>query len=120
MTEPIDPIDPNATARYDAPGTIAPPTPAAQPSPTEAPRTAQSGWSTPPGALPAWRPPATDHGHIGSIVMGLVLVGVGLWFFADVSLDLELPRISWSQLWPVFIIAIGAWIALGSMRRGSR
>ncbi len=115
MTQPIDPIDPNATARYDPPATNPPATDPALP-----PAQPATGWSTPPGAPPAWRPQARDQGNLGSIIMGLVLVGIGLWFFADVSLDLDLPRISWGQLWPVFIIAVGAWIALGSMRRGPR
>jgi hypothetical protein len=50
----------------------------------------------------------------------LVVLGLGLWFFAEHTLGYELPRIRWSEIWPVFLIGIGLWIVLGSMRRGSR
>ena len=61
-----------------------------------------------------------DHGRTASILFGLVILGLGLWFFAEHTLGYELPRIRWSQLWPVFLIGIGLWIVLGTMRRGSR
>ena len=50
----------------------------------------------------------------------LVFLGLGLWFFVDQTLGYELPRIRWSQLWPVVLIVIGVWVVVGSMRRGSR
>ncbi len=45
------------------------------------------------------------------------MVLIGLWFFASQTLGLDLPRIDWRQAWPVILIAIGAWIVLGSLRR---
>jgi hypothetical protein len=54
------------------------------------------------------------------VVFGIILLGVGLWFFLDQTLGFELPRIRWSQLWPLIIIGLGAWIVLSTMRRGSR
>lgn len=83
----------------------------------------------PPGAPPAGPPPAVasparrddrDHGRTASILFGLVFLGLGLWFFVDHTLGYELPRIRWSQLWPAVLVVIGAWVVLGSMRRGSR
>ncbi len=59
----------------------------------------------------------TDDGRWGTIVFGVILVAVGLWFFADQTLGLDLPRLRWSELWPIFIIVLGGWIVLGSMRR---
>ncbi len=131
MTDPTDPTDPNATARYDTPPA---PVPAAGqpdpvPPPPAAPPVAPPVAPTPPswGAQPpmqppagAWRPRASDPGRSGSIVVGLIVLVVGLWFLADVTLDLDLPRLRWNELWPVVLILVGAWIALGSMRRGSR
>ena len=61
-----------------------------------------------------------DSGRTASVLFGLVVLGLGLWFFAEHTLGYELPRIRWSQLWPVFLIGIGLWIVLGTMRRGSR
>jgi hypothetical protein len=49
--------------------------------------------------------------------MGGILLAVGLWFFADQTLGLDMPSLRWSQLWPVFLIGLGAWIAIGSLRR---
>jgi hypothetical protein len=28
-----------------------------------------------------------------------------------------MPRLRWSELWPILLIGLGAWIVLGSMRR---
>ena len=67
---------------------------------------------------PDWRPPrSNDAGRGASIVGGLIMVGIGLWFFASQTLGLDLPRIDWRQAWPVILIVIGAWIVLGSLRR---
>jgi hypothetical protein len=67
---------------------------------------------TPPGRWPREEP-----GRWGTIVFGVILLVVGLWFFADQTLGLDMPQLRWSQLWPVFLIGLGVWIALGSMRR---
>ncbi|CAN5638978.1 hypothetical protein BH20CHL7_BH20CHL7_06080 [soil metagenome] len=72
---------------------------------------------TPPPA-DTWRPERHDDtGRMASVVFGLLLLGVGLWFFADRTLGLDLPRISWSQFWPVILIVLGVWIVLGARRR---
>jgi uncharacterized membrane protein len=90
--------------------------------------------ATPPPAEPATFPPVPpvppmperprredrDAGRTASVLFGMVILGLGLWFFAEHTLGYELPRISWSQLWPVTLILIGLWVVLGSMRRGSR
>jgi hypothetical protein len=101
-------------------------------------RTSDAGWAaTPPPSdvPPAGSPPSVppvppmptrtrredrDAGRTASVLFGLVVLGLGLWFFAEHTLGYELPRIRWSQLWPVALIVIGLWVVLGSMRRGSR
>jgi hypothetical protein len=40
-------------------------------------------------------------------VWGLVVLAVGLWFFADITLGLDMPSVAWRDLWPVVIIVIG-------------
>ena len=93
------------------------PPPAGTPPPTSA--------SAPIGAA-VMPPPATrrrnepDTGRAASVVFGLVMLAIGLWFFAEQTLGLDLPSIRWSQFWPVILIGLGVWIVLGSMRRGSR
>jgi hypothetical protein len=76
----------------------------------------------PPGP-PLPRPPRRDdmdRGRSASILFGLIILGLGLWFFAEHTLGYELPRIRWNQVWPLFIIGIGLWVVWGSLRRGSR
>lgn len=88
-------------------------------------------WSTPPAGPPPADPPVLpvasplrrddrDHGRTASILFGLVILGVGAWFFVERTLGYDLPDIRWSQLWPAVLIGIGLWVVLGSMRRGSR
>lgn len=71
-------------------------------------------------AAPARRRDEPDHGRAASVVFGLILLAIGLWFFVEQTLGIELPRVRWSQFWPVILIGLGVWIVLGSMRRGSR
>jgi hypothetical protein len=98
------------TSRYTpADPTTATPQPPTAPAPTAPPPPA------PP--QPSWRPPPADHGRNASLVFGVIILLVGLWFFASRTLGLDLPEIEWSQLWPLILIGIGAWIVFGSMRR---
>ncbi len=50
-------------------------------------------------------------------VWGLILLGVGLWLFARITLQLDLPDIPVGDLWPVVLILFGGMLLLGSGRR---
>ena len=76
-----------------------------------------SGVNPVPAPTPPAHWPREEPGRWGTVVFGVVLLAVGLWFFADQTLGLDMPELRWSQLWPVVLIAVGIWIALGSMRR---
>ena len=121
MTDkPTDPSDANQTTRFDPPDSVAPAAEAsaATPSATESPATeALPGEPIAPSPS-KWRSRRSDPGRMGTIVMGFVLLVIGMWFFADQTLGLELPRLGWSQIWPILLIAFGTWIALGAVRRG--
>jgi hypothetical protein len=113
------PTDP--TTRIPVPGSTPPavsPPPPGPPPPVPPPSAAPSQAPLPP---PAWSAPGRrrDDGRTGSIVFGLIVLGLGLWFFAAESLQLEMPDIEWRQAWPVVLIIIGAWIVLGTLRRRS-
>ena len=137
------------TIRYEAPtgatsgapsssGTGVPPSaegtpPSAEGAPPSAPTGATSGATTgaPPGAgmgapasppppPPAWRPPPSDPGRNAWLIIGVIIVIVGAWFFATRTLGLELPRLDWGQLWPVLLILLGAWIVLSAFRQRTR
>ena len=40
-------------------------------------------------------------------VWGLLVLAVGLWFFADITLQLDMPSIAWRELWPLALIVLG-------------
>jgi hypothetical protein len=128
-TNPTDPDDTNPTDRYEPPQpgdrveparaaepAVASPPPAEPPAPPIAPSTPPPPPSQ-PWPPPSWRGRGHDPGRIGTIVFGAILLVIGLWFFADQTLGLEMPRLRWSQLWPILLVGLGAWIAIGSMRR---
>ena len=134
MTDPIDdtPPRPRADSRAaaagtpdagtdEAPGAGTDETPAADPGPTlraDPDRPADSGWREPP-----WFPPrARERDHRPSpiaIVIGLVLIAIGLYYFLDRTLGIALPRIQWSTAWPIILIVLGGLILVRSFQRKS-
>ena len=112
MTDDRTTDDQEATAPHQVPEPP-PPAPVAPPTGPTGP-TATPPPSPPP---PAWRPPPADHGRSVSMILGLILLAVGGWFFATQTLGLDLPRLDWGQLWPLFLIAAGIWIVWRSIRR---
>jgi hypothetical protein len=114
-------LEPDVVPEAPAPHAPAPdPSPSSDPPPpAAAPAEPEAAWSPPPvAAAPRRREP--DPGRAASVVFGLIMLAIGLWFFAEQTLGLELPRIRWSSFWPVILIGFGVWIVLGSMRRDSR
>ncbi len=117
MTDPTTraPIPDAAPPPADETAVTAAPAPAAALAPAAAP-------PPPPASPPVARSRSVvdDSGRLGSVIFGLVILAIGLWFLADESLGLEMPDIDWGRFWPVILILIGAWILLGARRRGAR
>jgi len=109
MQTPPPPADP-------PPPTPPPPASPTPPpaSPTPAPSTPRPTASTPP---PAWQPPPADHGGGAPLILGIIILAIGAWFFATQTLGLDLPDLDWGQLWPVILIVLGGWIVYSSVRR---
>jgi uncharacterized membrane protein len=106
--------------------------PAAPAATTETPAPAETTFGGPPPAAPAapttpagsWAAPQRrdrrDGGRVWSLIFGLFILGLGVWFFLDSTLGYDMPNIRWSQFWPVILIVIGAVVLLGALRRERR
>ena len=110
MDEPNDPERPHRPRAGPASDPPATPPPAAPESASPA---------APPTSSWAQPKPRDDGTSKWSIFFGLVLVAIGLWFFADYTLGLDMPTIRWSQLWPLILIGIGGLVVLGARGTGA-
>jgi hypothetical protein len=54
-----------------------------------------------------------------SRVWGLVVLAIGLWFLADVTIGLDMPAIAWADIWPLGLILLGVLIVVRGMARRS-
>ena len=75
----------------------------------------------PPGHAPA-EPrsnPRASETSLAGLGFGLMILALGIWYFLDQTLGLEMPRIDWRSAWPVFLIVIGGVLVFRSAgRRG--
>ncbi|HYX12296.1 MAG TPA: hypothetical protein VE817_09945 [Candidatus Acidoferrum sp.] len=72
---------------------------------------------------PAWFPPR-DRLRRGdrrpspfALVIGLIFIVVGLYYFLDRTLGIVLPRIQWANVWPIALIVLGGLILIRSFQR---
>jgi hypothetical protein len=92
---------------------------------TPTPTPPASSWGAPPPppppVAPGWpAPPGHRHDHSGrtaSVVTGLILLAIGLWYFAERTLGLVMPHLDWARLWPLILVAVGVAIIAGEFRR---
>ena len=103
--------DPTTSTNIPPAAPQPPQTPPTEPTPPTGP--------TPPPRAPDWRPPRSDPGRNAALVFGVIILIVGLWYFATQTLDLDLPDLDWGQLWPVALIGVGVWIVLNALRQRS-
>ena len=140
MTDPIDDTPPRPstdsaeTDKAPAAGTDAAPTDGApdagaaatdgaDPGPSmrvDPDRPADSGWREPPWFPPRDRDRERDRRPSPiAIVIGLVLIAIGLYYFVDRTLGINLPGIQWSSVWPIILIVLGGLILVRSFQRRS-
>jgi hypothetical protein len=48
---------------------------------------------------------------------GLLVLAVGVWFFADVTLGMDMPAVAWGDIWPVAIILVGLVVIVRGLGR---
>ncbi|HEY7522905.1 MAG TPA: DUF5668 domain-containing protein [Candidatus Limnocylindrales bacterium] len=66
-----------------------------------------------------WGAPVHRHRHdLGGLFFGGLLLIVGGYFLLTETIGLDLPDIG--EFWPVFVIVLGLWILVSSMRRDRR
>ena len=119
----------NAANPPDPPTAANPPDPPAQPDPSLEERTER--WSQDveragerfgqqvedAGRRLASHPAVAEATDTAARVWGLLLLGVGLWFFAEVTLGYDMPSIPWRDIWPLGLIVIGLAVVVRGLRR---
>lgn len=56
-------------------------------------------------------------GDAAARMWGLIVLAVGLWFLADVTIGLDMPNVPWGDVWPLGLILIGLLIVIRGMDR---
>lgn len=54
------------------------------------------------------------------VVLGVILLFVGGWYFLDNTLGLNIGEIDGDKIWPILVIALGGGILLRAWRRSTR
>jgi hypothetical protein len=62
-------------------------------------------------------PTVVDAADTAARVWGLLILAVGIWFFADVTLGYDMPNVAWRDIWPVALIIIGLAVVLRGLSR---
>jgi Na+/H+ antiporter NhaD/arsenite permease-like protein len=52
-----------------------------------------------------------------ALLWGGILLVVGIWFFLDKTLGINMPSINWGDFWPVILIVIGLFVIVRGMGR---
>jgi hypothetical protein len=61
-----------------------------------------------------------DRGFdFGALIFGLIVLGVGLYYFAQKTLGMAIPDLDWERVWPLIIIGVGVLIVVSNVRRRS-
>ena len=68
-------------------------------------------------AAERWKgdPAMSAAGDTVARVWGLMVLAVGLWFFADITLELDMPSVAWRELWPLALIVLGVAVLVRAM-----
>ena len=50
-------------------------------------------------------------------VWGVLLIAVGAWLFAEITLGLDMPAIPWRDVWPLGLIVVGLVVIVRGLGR---
>jgi hypothetical protein len=57
---------------------------------------------------------------LGGVIFGLIILGVGLYYFGQKTLGLSIPDLEWDRIWPLLVIALGIGIVFNNWARSHR
>ncbi len=63
---------------------------------------------------------------VGALIIGLLILGVGVYYLLTNTFGFEMPELDWDQIWPIAVIALGlgilwqTWIRMGGGRAAPR
>jgi len=125
MSDPNQPIPPAPVDRGspdvpppDEPASPGAPPPGVPPSvlpPPGAPRANE--WREPPWIPPRDQDRREPRAGVGTLVLGLIILAVGVYYLLDRTLGIAMPRIQWGSLWPVLLIVLGGLILFRAIER---
>ncbi len=53
----------------------------------------------------------------GSLIFGVILLIVGIYYLLQTTLGLDIPDLNWDQIWPLLVIALGGAMLYGAWTR---
>jgi hypothetical protein len=53
----------------------------------------------------------------GALIFGLIVLGVGVYYFLANTLGLQIPDLDWDKIWPLLVVALGCAILFSNLRR---
>jgi len=124
MSDPNQPIPPAPVDRGspdvpppDEPASPGAPPPGVPPSvaPPGAPKANE--WREPPWIPPRDQERRERRAGVATLVFGLIILAVGVYYLLDRTLGIAMPRIQWGSLWPVLLIVLGGLILLRAIER---
>ena len=54
---------------------------------------------------------------LGAIILGVLILGVGVYYLLVNAFGLALPELDWDMIWPMAVIALGVGILWGAWNR---
>ena len=54
---------------------------------------------------------------VGAILIGLIIVGVGIYYTLVNVFGFQLAELNWDMVWPLAVVAVGVGILWGAWRR---
>jgi hypothetical protein len=58
-----------------------------------------------------------ERRRFGGLLLGLIVVGVGVYYLLTETFGIDLPEVDWDLAWPVVVIGIGLAIVYRALDR---